>query len=114
MESESNSRRCSPIPLKSGCCATRARSSSDAGLKAVTSGGLACSSGFIIMFCNHSRTGLCGNGFEARAVVRFEPVERRAFFRFQSQLGAVLNKVGALFRVFEHTVGLHFIRPGLN
>jgi len=49
--------------------------------------------------------------FETRAVVRFKPVERAALLRVQSELGAVLDEVGALFRIFYHAACFHFIRP---
>ncbi len=51
---------------------------------------------------------------EARAVVRFEPVERGVRIRIQPELGAVLNEVSALFRIFHQAAGFHFIRPGLD
>src|ERR1017187_677507 len=57
---------------------------------------------------------LHGLAAEARAVVRFEPVERGVRFRIQPELGAVLNEVSALFRIFHQTAGFHFIRPGLD
>ena len=57
---------------------------------------------------------LHGLAVEARAVVRFEPVERGVRFRIQSELGAVLNEVSALFRIFHQAAGFHFIRPGLD
>jgi hypothetical protein len=57
---------------------------------------------------------LRGFAFETRAVVRFEPVERAAFLRVQSELLAFLGEVGALFGIFHHAGGLHLIRPGFD
>ena len=45
---------------------------------------------------------------------RFEPVEPRARFRIQSELGAVLNEVSALFWILHRAVSFHCIRPSLD
>jgi hypothetical protein len=54
------------------------------------------------------------NAFKACAVVLVEPVERRARFRIQSELGTILNEVGALFWVIHHAFSLNSVRPGLD
>lgn len=51
---------------------------------------------------------------ETFAVVRFEPVKRGVHLRIQSEPGAVLNEVIALFRIFHQAAGFHIIRPGLD
>jgi len=57
---------------------------------------------------------LHGLAAKARAVVRFEPVERGIRLRIQHEPGAALNEASALFRIFHQAVGFHFIRPGLD
>jgi hypothetical protein len=57
---------------------------------------------------------LRGLAFETYAVVGLEPVERGALLRVQSELGAILNEVGALFGIFHHAVSLGCVRPSFN
>jgi hypothetical protein len=54
---------------------------------------------------------LRGRAFEARAVIRFQPVERGALLWIQPELGAVLNEVSALLRIFHRAASFHFVRP---
>ena len=57
---------------------------------------------------------LRGLAFEARAVVRFEPVERGALLRVQSELGAFSMKKARFLRILHRAAGLHFVRPGFD
>jgi hypothetical protein len=58
-----------------------------------------------------SNKDLHGLAAKTLAVIRFKPVERCVRFRIQSELGAVLNEVSALFRILHQAAGFHFIRP---
>ena len=69
--------------------------------------------GNLVLFGGKQKV-LHGLAAEARAVVRFEPVERGVRFRIQSDLGAVLNEVSTSLRIFHRAAGFHFIRPGFD
>src|ERR1017187_3063730 len=51
---------------------------------------------------------------KSTTVVCFKPVERGALLRVQSELLAFFGEVSALFRIFHHAAGFHFIGPGLD
>src|SRR5579864_1034510 len=51
---------------------------------------------------------------EARAVVRFEPVEGSVHVRIQEELGTVLHEGSALFGVSHRAAVFRFIGPGFD
>lgn len=57
---------------------------------------------------------LHGLAAEARAIVRFEPVEGAIRLWIQPELGAVLNEGTATLRIFHRAARFHLIRPGFD